>query len=189
MSDLQALAQNASSIIDSAELHGVVCGFAVGEPSSFLLSDFVQLMGTDVLSDETSVSDFVTATLEGLFSSDMSFIPLVPDDEYPLAERLAGLAQWCAGFISGFGAAFGGGSAGADGGATMDALPVEVQEIVRDFGSISGLDDEVEGSEQEESAYMEIYEYVRVGAVLALTLVAEQAETTAANRDDPQDDL
>lgn len=189
MSDLQALAQNASSIIDSAELHGIVCGFAAGEPSAFLLSDFVQLMGTDVLSDETSVSDFVTATLDELFASDMSFVPLVPDDEHPLAERLAGLSQWCAGFISGFGAAFGGGSAGADGGATIDALPVEVQEIVRDFGSISGLDDEVEGGEQEETAYMEIYEYVRVGAVLALTLIAEQAESNAANKDYPQDDL
>ncbi|MCR9261754.1 MAG: UPF0149 family protein [Pseudomonadaceae bacterium] len=183
MSDLQALAQNASSIIDPPELHGVVCGFAAGEPAQFMLSEFVQLMGTDVLSDETAVSDFVSAALEGLFAQDMSFVPLIPDDEYPLEQRLAGLSAWCAGFLSGFGAAFG----GSEGGATMDTLPLDVQEILRDFASISSLDESVEGGEHEESAYMEIYEYVRVAAVLALTLISEQAERTAANKDDSQD--
>ena len=44
---------------------------------------------------------------------------------------------------------------------------------VRDFARISSLDDEVEGDNEDEVSFMEIHEYVRVGAVLVLTLMAE----------------
>ena len=75
MSDLEAQAQNASSILPAAELHGLVCGFAAGNPAEFSLSDFVQLVGTDALSDEAAVSEFVGGVLDVLFSPDMDFMP------------------------------------------------------------------------------------------------------------------
>ncbi len=167
MSDLELKALGASSVISSTELHGMVCGFAAGRPQDFLLSDFVKLAGSDALSDERAVEEFVSASLDELYAQDMAFSPLVPDDSETLSARLGGLAEWCAGFLSGFGA-------------TVDvpqtALPVDVQEVLRDFASISGMDDEVEGDEQDESAFMEIYEYVRVAAVLTMTLMDENAE-------------
>ncbi len=164
MSDLEVKAQNASSVIPATELHGLVCGFAAGDPLEFSLTDFVQLAGADALSDEHSVSEFVTASLDELFSDDMEFSPLIPDDSELLSARLGGLAEWCAGFLSGFGAS-------VSERMSRDALPVDVQEIMRDFASISGLDDEVEGDEQDESSFMELYEYVRVAAVLTSALM------------------
>ena len=177
MSDLEALAQNASSIIPATELHGLVCGFAAGHPAEFSLSDFVQLAGTDALSDEHAVSEFVSATLDELFSAEMNFNPLIPDESEVLALRLSGLAQWTAGFLSGFGASV------SVAGPAPEALPDEVQEILRDFASISGLDDDVDGDEQDENSFMEIFEYVRVAAVLTLTLMPD-AEGSADAGDD-----
>ena len=172
MSDLEYLAQNASSIIPPSELHGLVCGFAAGHPPEFSLSDFVQLAGTDALSDEHAVSELVTATLDELFSTDMTFVPLVADDSDTMEVRLSGLAQWTAGFLSGFGAS-----------AASAALPEDVQEILRDFASISGLDDDPgdgqEQDDQSETAFMEIFEYIRVAAVLVNTLMAEAGDDGA----------
>ena len=142
----------------------MVCGFAAGDPLQFSLTDFVQLAGADALSDEACVSDFVTASLDDLFSDEMGFSPLIPDDSELLSVRLGGLAEWCAGFLSGFGAS-------VSERVSRDALHVDVQEILRDFASICGLDDEVDEDERDENAFMELYEYVRVAAVLTTTLM------------------
>ena len=133
------------------------------------MTDFVELAGADALSDEASVMDFVTDTLDALFAQDMEFSPLVPDDEEVLALRLTGLAEWCAGFLSGFGAV-------AAALSSRDALPPDVQEILRDFASITALDDTVEGDEQDESSFAEIYEYVRVATALTQTLMDEHRQ-------------
>ena len=172
------MAQNASSILPVAELHGVVCGFAAGNPAGFSLSDFVQLVGTDALSDEQAVSEFVGAVLDELYAPDMNFIPLVPDDSEVLSVRLTGLAQWTAGFLSGFGAAYSGATetlaAAGEERSSRDALPLEVQEILQDFASISGIDEDVDGDEADEVSFMEIFEYVRVAAVLTLSSMPDQ---------------
>jgi uncharacterized protein len=166
VSDLELKAQDASSVLPATELHGMVCGFAAGNPQSFSLSDFVQLTGSDVLSTESAVEAFISASLDEFYAQDMSFLPLVPDDEAPLSARLSGLAQWCAGFLGGFGATVN---------LQRDALHIDIQEILRDFASISSIDDEVEGDEQDESSFVEIYEYVRVGAILTMTLMGDEA--------------
>ena len=129
------------------------------------MTDFVQLVGVDVLSDEAAVGEFVSSTLDELFSQDMGFAPLIPDDNEALGPRLASLADWCAGFLSGFGASTTLGDS--------EVLHLDVQEILRDFASISALEDDAEGDEQDESSFMEIFEYVRVAAVLTIALMSE----------------
>jgi len=177
VSELELKAQTASSVIPATELHGLVCGFATGKPEEFSLSDFVQLAGTDALSDEAAVSDFVSASLDELYAPDMTFAPFVPGDEEELSARLVGLSEWCAGFLSGFGAAYNNTEE-----TQATPLPLELQEILKDFASISSIDDDVDGDEQDEGSFMEIYEYVRVAAVLAMNLVAD-AEDAAQDQD------
>jgi len=177
VSDLEVKAQYASSVIPATELHGMVCGFAAGDPAQFSLTDFVQLAGADALSDEESVSEFVAASLDELFSEEMSFSPLIPDEAELLSTRLLGLAEWCAGFLSGFGAS-------VSEHMSRDALHMDIQEILKDFASISGIDDEaVEGDEQDESSFMEIFEYVRVAAVLTAALMSGADENNRGTGD------
>lgn len=165
----------ASSSIGAAELHGMVCGMAAANSEQFSIDEFVQLAGTEGLEDQASVEEFVSATLDGLYASDMSFAPLVADDEESLETRLQDIANFSAGFLSGFGAAVGEL-------ATMDMLPQDVQEVLRDYASISSMDEQVEGSEDDESSFMELYEYVRVATVLSMTLMSDQV----SRGDEPQ---
>ena len=172
LTDLQTKAQQASSVIPPGELHGLVCGFSAAGGSEFSFSEFVQLAGVDALADEQTVASFVNASLDALYAQDMQFAPLVPDDDELLSARLSGLSDYCAGFLSGFGAV-------AAQATTRDALPPDVQEILRDFASISSLDDEVDGDDQDEGAFVELFEYVRVATVLTHTLMHDQLEGDA----------
>jgi uncharacterized protein YgfB (UPF0149 family) len=170
MSDLELKAVNASSLLAPGELHGLVCGLAVTNDGGFPYDEFVDLAGADALTDEDSVKQFVSAALENLVDEELAFAPLVPDDERVLSLRVGALADFCAGFLSGFGAGVKTGRAD---------LPVDIQEIIRDFASISGIDEEAAEDEQDESSYTEIYEYVRVGVMLVMTLMARPAVSDA----------
>jgi len=98
-----------------------------------------------------------TDTLRALRGDEMSFTPLLPDDDTPLASRAEALAQWCQGFLYGFGSVSGG----------RIKLPAEVDEILRDFTQLArATAGDTEPTEDDESDYVEIIEYVRAGAQL-----------------------
>lgn len=174
--ELETLAQTAAPQLEPAELHGTVCGMAAARPMQFELPALVDLLGTDVLSDTDSVQAFVAATLDEYFAQDMEFQALIPDDDTPLAQRIVGLATWCAGFLSGFGAACA---------VPYQSLADEIQELIRDFISISGLSEDEEESDHNEASLMEVYEYVRVGAVLALAIMLEEGGEAADEDEGP----
>ena len=176
--ELLEKANAATSLIEPSDLHGTVCGIAAANPLAFSLPMLIDLLGTDALHDEVSAEAFVAASLDLLFAQDMEFHPLIPDDDEPMSARLGGIAVWCAGFLSGFGSTM-----------QVDAveLPNEVEEILRDFVNISGVDEEAAETEQNEESFMEIYEYVRVGAILTVTLMREVVE--AQSSDDHGDEL
>jgi len=165
----------ASSYIEPAELHGLVCGLAASNPGTFSMPDFVDLVGTDGLTDEESAQAFVAATLDQLHAQDMEFHLLIPDDDEPLSERVTATGSWCAAFLSAFGAGV------AQREIELKMLPDDVQELLRDFAALSGIDDDVEESDQDEASFMEIYEYIRVAAILAHTLMqGDESDPDAA---------
>ena len=84
MTDLTALALNASLTLSSSELHGVVCGLAVCGADDFELSTLVELVGAGALADADCVSEFVEAAITALLAEDLSFQLLLPEDEAPL---------------------------------------------------------------------------------------------------------
>ena len=61
-----------------------------------------------------------------------------------------------------------------------DQLPVDIQEIIRDFATLSAMGADVEvadadaESAQDEESFSEIYEYVRVSVLLVLALLDEE---------------
>ena len=140
----------------AAEVHGAIAGILCACP------DLKTSRGLEVLRDTLgNVSESCIVLLDGLFvatgkalmDEQFKFYPLLPDDETALAIRAEALAHWCRGFLYGFG--------------LMGArsLPKQGQEILRDFTQISQLDPEVEG-EEDETAFAELVEFVRVCAQL-----------------------
>jgi uncharacterized protein YgfB (UPF0149 family) len=95
---------------------------------------------------------------------DAGFQPLLPDDDIPLAERAEALSSWCQGFLYGLGS-----------GTTADPSRVstEAAEIIRDFTEITHVGvDAGDETEENEVAFAEVVEFVRVGVQLLFTELA-----------------
>jgi uncharacterized protein YgfB (UPF0149 family) len=98
-------------------------------------------------------------TLESLRSPNFAFVPLLPDEDATLVERVESLAAWCSGFLYGIGATGTGASLARYG---------DVDEILGDLAEISraGVDAGGENEAAEED-FAELCEFVRAGAQLA----------------------
>ncbi len=180
LSDLTALALNA--IRDSAqslsvnELHGAVVGIAVCNDRSFALQSLTDLLGVDALSTEENVELFVNSSTELLFSDDMSFTPLLADDDAPLEVRATALGEWTGSFVAGFVAGL---EDRAD--CSFESLPEEVKEIIEDFVAIAEIDrsaDSVEVADDPEEDLMQLQEFVKVCALLVMSLLNDVPENT-----------
>ena len=164
MADLTALAVRASQSISICELHGAVCGLAAGSARSLggdeeapdLLQALIELLGSDALTDAESVDEFVRASLDALLADDLSFAPLLPDDDAPIAVRVQGIAEWCGAFAAGYGA-------------QPVAEDEQGEELLRDFIAISGAETDGEDDETAEAALSELEQYAKVGALLLAT--------------------
>lgn len=170
-----ALAAGAAAA-DAAEAHGSLCG-ALCAIAGYGYDDWAHEIFADMDADAagtlrarhlmTTVFDETAQALGGL---EMTFTPLVPDDDDALASRVEALAQWCNGFLYGLGA----GQV-----PSLDQVPGEVGEVLRDFAEIGRATvDSDEGEDANEASYAEVLEFVRAGAQLVYEELAEHRERT-----------
>ncbi|MGB7754748.1 MAG: UPF0149 family protein [Salinisphaera sp.] len=144
--------KQAGSVQTPGETHGTLTGM--------LCIDNEQPPAAAV--DDVEAENLTTAlealreiTLEGLFDPDLSFTPLLPDDEHSLDRRVDALARWCSGFL--FGLSY-------RGRFEPDQLSEEVREIVTDLTELSKAElTAEEDADSGEGDYAELVEYVRVG--------------------------
>ena len=103
--------------------------------------------------------------LHGLYSrsllelndTDLGLELLLPGDSAMLYRRAAALGEWCQGFLYGL----------ALGGVRADAVPEgHVGEVMHDLFEISQARTDTVSSEEEEAAFVEIAEYVRMSVLL-----------------------
>ena len=177
MSDLTALALNAAHQLPVAELHGAVCGLGVCHPGEPPVADLVDLVGAESLTRQDAVTAFVAACLDDLGAEDMGFMPLLPDDDSALEERLDALGQWCGAFLAGLAAGL-----ARRGIVSLEDCPEEVREIVRDFAAIArvGVDEAAgAGGESAEADLVELQEFVKVGVLLLSSLLADEPDDPA----------
>lgn len=152
-----------------SELHGALCGrLAAGArmQESEWLEMVCEHMGLPLTSAEDSkeLHQFMVAAydqaLEQLKSADMSFRPLLPDDDYAIEQQLEALISWVRGFLEGM---------ALSAGQALGQAPDEIRELIEDMVAISQLSDEEEQDEESEQQLMEIIEYVRLGALSVFT--------------------
>lgn len=97
------------------------------------------------------------------------FQMLLPDDDDSLDQRVHALGDWCQGYLIGL----------SLGGITdLAALPEDAREIANDMLEIAraGTSYDLEGSEEDENAYTQLTEYLRVGVLL----INEELQPTQA---------
>src|SRR5690606_22532821 len=97
-------------------------------------------------------------THDALAGDEFSFEPLLPEAGAALADRVEAMSGWCDGVMYGLGLAEV---------ASFDKLPPDVAEVLRDFADIGrGGVALGENAEEDEEAFMELSEYLRVGTQL-----------------------
>jgi uncharacterized protein YgfB (UPF0149 family) len=169
--DFERTLQLSQGNLDAAELaecHGLLCGLVCCAPSS-TAGDFMDHAEAMKLLVEPPpglaavMGEAWERTVVQMADEEMGFELWLPDDDEPLEERTIALAQWCAGFLAGLGS-----------GGQLDALSDEAREAIGDLQQIARAElaatENGEESEEDESAYAEIVEYVRV---VALTMREE----------------
>ena len=147
----------------AAEYHGILCGMLChGEVSDPALG--LEALGNAnpaaAAGAQGQLRELRSHSLGSLHDAESGFVPLLPEDEAPLPQRVEALAQWCAGFLYGL---------ASKPGLQLETLSAEARELVEDFTQISGAglgDDDQSQGETEEQAYAELVEYVRVGVQL-----------------------
>lgn len=152
-----------------SELHGALCGrLAAGGrlDTGEWMALVCEHMGLPQSAPEESESltSFMGAaynvTLAALKAADMSFQPLLPDDDYSLDQRLQALSCWIRGFLEGMALVAG---------ATLGSAPEEIRELIEDLVAISQVAEADDDSEESEQQLTEITEYVRLGALAVFT--------------------
>ncbi len=145
----------------AAEYHGALCGALCVHLEKDV--DLLRLVETDegaplAAGLRPALERLRGETLEALADETMRFHPLLPDDETALVTRVYGLSAWCQGFLFGL---------SSKGGLDLARCSEDLREVVRDFTELTRA---VVGEEAdlniEETAYVELVEYVRVGAQL-----------------------
>jgi uncharacterized protein YgfB (UPF0149 family) len=178
VADLTALALNAARTLSVAELHGAACGLACCGMSEDLVQDLVDLVGAEAVADAEAVETFVSASIGELMAEDLSFMPLLPDEEAALADRVVALGEWCGSYLAGLAA----GLTRLDD-ASLDDLPLEVREIVQDFAAITDIDPDLlaaapgaGAANAEEADYAQLQEFVKVGVLLVMSMLLNEPD-------------
>lgn len=141
-------------ISSPSELHGLLTGI-VCVTQAPTPDEWLQILATltvpqleqealELLSEETD------DVFHALSEDELDYLPMLPDDEHPLSERVQALADWCTGVVLGFGLASG------------NIRPDEA-ELIQHLQDIAAVEfDDTDNDEEGEISYQELYEFVRL---------------------------
>ena len=160
--EFERVLRQARALQEPAEAHGTLAGALCSSREYGLIEWLHEILPEDSPDEDAlqgsvlqNVYDAMVRTLSGVESD---FEPLLPDDDAPLSERADALSLWCQGFLYGLGS-----------GAAADPAQVsnEAGEIIRDLTEITHVGvDAGEENEENEIAFAEVVEFVRVGVQL-----------------------
>lgn len=170
---LEDLLFNVDAAMGATESHGALCGMLCAqgatEASQWMLYVLGEHEETSKLLQQTGkkLLQIHQISVEQMNDTDAEFELMLPDDDEPLEMRVEALGTWCQGFVYGL----------AVGGIKEDTvLPEDSKELIRDILEISRagyiadneaeLATDEEDNEEDEVAFMEVSEYVRMGILL-----------------------
>ena len=154
-----AMTQGNLDAPELAECHGVACGLLCRLARSNF-DAYMNLLAT--LELVHAPAEGFLGTLEDLFNSsaeqladdNMGLTLWLPEDDEILEERTMALSQWCAGYLAGL---------GAGGKEALASLSEDATDAVSDLQQISKAEVlDTEESEEDENAFVEIVEYIRI---------------------------
>lgn len=138
----------------ASELHGLLTGIVTvaQAPTGEEWHHILQQLAFEPLSDEalqllTDEGEDAAAALE---DDTLDYMPMLPDDQHLLEERVQALADWCNGVVLGFGLASG-------------QLRADEAELLQDLQEVAAVEFESSDDDEEgEAGYADLLEFVRL---------------------------
>jgi len=145
---------------NAAELQGALCGLLCLDSQANRI-DWYKSLYDDIAPDNKEVLDLTALfdqTVQSLNSLDFDLQLTLPDDNAPLPSRILALSDWCQGLVYGLGSS----------GLTDDTeFSADCQEYIADVIKISQISDDIpEDTNEEETNFEELVEYLRMGLFL-----------------------
>lgn len=141
-------------ISSPSELHGLLTGI-VCVTQAPTPDEWLQILATLTVPQlEQEALNLLTEETDDVFHAlsedELDYLPMLPDDEHLLSERVQALADWCTGVVLGFGLASG------------NIRPDEA-ELIQHLQDIAAVEfDDTDNDEEGEMSYQELYEFVRL---------------------------
>jgi len=164
LEELGMALQRLNTDCTGSELHGVLTGLLAGG-ARLNRAALTKALEVHTEADQAFDDPLVASlwqlqlqTLEDLNASELLFSPLLPDDDEDLVARVQALSDWCQGFLVGFGTAV----------RPNDTRLHEesVRETLQDVVNIANVDTDAKDDDAaDESAYAELFEFVRMAAI------------------------
>lgn len=149
-------------ILSAAEIHGMLTGL-ISSSAPTKEREWLAAMA-DLANEGQKFSDAMINTLEvlqqqtasDLASPELDFQLILPSDDEPLVERLSALTEWTQCFLVGFGINQ----------QNLAKASDDLKEAIEDLAEIARLSADVAANEDDERAYYEVSEYVRITAIM-----------------------
>ncbi len=153
-SDWKQNFEGIEEISSPSELHGLITGI-VCVTEAPTRDEWLQILSTLSVPrlDEEALALLEEEAIDiahALSEEELDYLPMLPDDEHLLSERVQALADWCNGVVLGFGLASG----------NIRANEQELIESLQDVASVEF--EESDDDEEGEQSYQELYEFVRL---------------------------
>lgn len=165
--ELEAELKKMQAAASAAEAHGILAGqLAAGLRLEALmwLKQFLPAVGVKREPPEAQREWFYQlrdASKQALASPEFSFTLLLPEDDEPMSQRLEAVGDWASGFLAGFGSV---------GQPENKPLSADITQAFRDLSEISKIDIEIDDASMgDETAYIELVEYLKTVALLCFT--------------------
>ena len=157
--DIECQLDAAQALSDLPEAHGTLAGALCGSNHWSAEDWFREVFAEgNAGAAEQVMGTVYTWTRETLHQGGLEFRLLLPDDDCALADRTRALGEWCQGFLYGL---------GSNPLPQPEHLSSDAGEVVHDLTAIAQVGVDAEASiEDNEQAYAELVEFVRVGVQL-----------------------
>lgn len=137
-----------------SELHGLMTGMlcVAQAPTAEQWQAVLAQLGFERLEEQPLqlLTEEAEDLAHALADAELDYMPLLPDDEHPLSERVTALSDWCSGLLLGFGLAGG-------------AVRTDEAELLADVQQIATIRFEDDDDDEDgEISYADLVEFVRL---------------------------
>jgi yecA family protein len=171
--DLTAALGDTELKLHASQVHGLISGVLCGNFNEE--TDWEERVMGEKLTDEPAdvLQALYLGTAHQLAESLFEFQIILPDDDTDLPDRAEALTVWCQGYLTGLKLA---------GVPILDREPSELTEAIDDLIEIAKMDyQDVVATEEDEEAYVELVEYVRMAVIHIFTDLHAGANTNMSS--------